>query len=181
MPSFIRSESLFAVLVLMSLLTGKSGAQEPRGDSSLCVIRLNEGGRVYVRLLTEEIDVATSYGNLRVPVAEIHGVDFGRHNLDAHEKKSVATDDVLFTKRFPIVGRIEALALKVHSCVFGAMHLRLADLRQMRRLAIETKNALDIPQPSFAEVRPQRPIRVPRRSAEGRPRTWGLDASWPPR
>jgi hypothetical protein len=162
MPSLIRSGSLFAVLVLMSLLTGKSGeAQDARRDSGPCVIRLSDGGRVYLRLLTEEIDVTTSYGKLRVPVAEIDGIDFGRRHVDAVEKKSVAADDVLFTTRFPIVGRIEALALKVHSRVFGEMPLRLGDLRQMRRLAVETKKALDIPQRTSAEVRTERPIRVP--------------------
>ncbi|HEV3262058.1 MAG TPA: hypothetical protein VG013_34725 [Gemmataceae bacterium] len=208
--SIARSAAMLPVLGLGSLLASASGeAEKPRREPGFYSVRLAEGSQVNLRLLTEEIEITTAYGKLKVPVADVRRIDVGFrypeevekrveaavarlgdadvkvresaekelvrlkelaypalrravHSKDPEIKRQAAAlvrdledklpaeqlerqePDVIITTRFPITGRIEGPALKVHSQVFGDGRLRLADTRQVRALTVKPDAAAEL-------------------------------------
>jgi hypothetical protein len=68
------------------------------------------------------------------------------------EQLKLQEEDVIFTTRFPITGRIEGLTLKVKSPVLGEVQLGLAAIRQMRSLAGESETARELLEQFRADV-----------------------------
>ena len=61
--------------------------QKPRPEPEVYEVRLTDGSMVKMRLLTEEIEVATRYGNLKVPLADVRRIDVGFRYPDGVEKR----------------------------------------------------------------------------------------------
>jgi hypothetical protein len=200
---FLRSEALLAAAVLVSTLAPVSGGdKQPRLDPDLYEVCLAGGRRLSLRLLTEQIEITTAYGKLKVPVADIRRIDLAlrypegvRKQVEAAvarlghddfqvreaagqellrykalaypalqrafqskdaeikrraielcrqledsvplEELVLREHDLVVTRLFPIVGRIEGPALKGHSPASGKVHLPLADMWQVRSVAAE--------------------------------------------
>jgi hypothetical protein len=176
--------------------------EKPRPEPGLYEVSLKDGRQLSVRLLTEEIEIITDYGKLKVPVADIRRIDLGlrypegvrkqveeavarlghddfkvreaagqellrykalaypalRRALQSQdaeikwratqlirqlkdslpaEQLRVREHDLINTRLFPIVGRIEGLVLKGRSPASGEVHLLLADIWQVSSGAAE--------------------------------------------
>jgi hypothetical protein len=152
-----------AIVPLVSLATllpnAWGEAEKPRPDLRMFEVRLIDSSQVNLRLLTEQIEIVTAYGKLKVPVGDIQRIDIGRRYPKGGQKQQ--EPDVIRTTRFPIAGQIEELVLKVYSPVFGERQLRLADMQQMRSLAAEMDAVPGMPR----RLRPA----VPDPGAMGRP------------
>jgi hypothetical protein len=225
--SFSRLAAMLPAAGLLSLLVSMSGeAEKPWREPGLYAVRLADGSLVTLWLLTDEIDIATAYGRLKVPVADIRRIDVGLRYPDGAEKRievavsRLGDDDVnvreaagkelrqlkvlaypalrravrsenpeikrratglvrnlqeelpsemlelqeydlIVTSRFSIAGRIEGLALRVRSHVFGERQLRLADTRQVQSLTVESEAVGALPERVRAAVPARGTIRRP--------------------
>src|SRR5436309_1651496 len=86
--SFAKALPFVPVFGLVALLTPLPGEpQKPKGETELYEVRLADGSVVKMRLLTEEIEVATRYGTLKVPMADIRRIDIGFRYPEGTEKR----------------------------------------------------------------------------------------------
>jgi hypothetical protein len=134
------------MLVALGLLANPAVAVEERWNKGhFYSVSLVDGSQITLHLLTEEILIATAYGRLRVPIAEIQSIYVRCHHLEGGKPEGgphtglprVRKNDLIITTRFPIVGRIEAPTLKVHSQIFGERQLRLVGTLQFRSMAVK--------------------------------------------
>jgi hypothetical protein len=76
------------MLGLASLLGRLPGEPEqPRREPGVYLVRLVDGGRVRLQLLTEDIEIATAYGMLKVPIAEVRRIDVGLRYPEGVERR----------------------------------------------------------------------------------------------
>ena len=86
--SFVRFELQLAAVGLLFLLAAVSpGDENPRPDPGLYQVRLADGSLVNVRLLTEEVEITTRYGKLKVPAADVRRIDVGFRYPEGVEKR----------------------------------------------------------------------------------------------
>jgi hypothetical protein len=86
--SCVRSVVLLAAVSLVFLLAAVSpGDENPRPDPGLYQVRLADGSLVNVRLLTEEVEITTRYGKLKVPAADVRRIDVGFRYPEGVEKR----------------------------------------------------------------------------------------------
>jgi hypothetical protein len=145
--------AIFLLVGLTSLLPNAPGeAEKRRPDLGMFEVRLIDGSQVNLRLLTQQIEIVTAYGKLKVPVGDIQGINIGRRYPNGAQNQQ--EPDVISTTRFPMAGQIQELVLKVHSPVFGERQLRLADMQQLRSLVAKVEAVQGMPQrlrPAFPE------------------------------
>src|SRR5438105_4542362 len=117
--SFLRSAAPALLLILLlGLLTPAAGEPEKvPPDSKGHEVRLADGSIMKLRLLTEEIEISTRYGDLKVPIGDVRRIDLGFRYSEGAEK------------------RIEAAVAALGAGDFKARESAAAELLRLKELA----------------------------------------------
>src|SRR5438132_14316326 len=84
---------LCGLIVLLAGALGQSDKDKPKPDQGMFEVRLTDGSTVKMQILTEQIEVATRYGILKVPVTEVRRIEVGfRYPKGVEQKVQTAVE-----------------------------------------------------------------------------------------
>jgi hypothetical protein len=96
-------------------------AETPRRDTGLYSVQLVDDSRVIMQLLTDDIEVTTAYGSLKVPVGDIRSIDFGLRYPDGVEKQIGAAIARLGDANFEVREAAAKELLQLKELVYPAL------------------------------------------------------------
>ncbi len=149
---------------MIFLLAGPLLAEEPKAaeptpparpkvnvEPCAVEVRLADGSVLKVTLREDKFNVATKFGKLAIPVADVYRIEFATRISDdvakieasaSAEVLEVRKEDVIHTTNdMKIKGQIENVIFKTDSSALGAGQLKLADMRTLRSL-LEITNSI---------------------------------------
>ena len=140
-------------LLVIFFLAGPLLAEEPKAaeptsparskvNAEPCAVevRLADGSVLKLTLREDKFNVATEFGKLAIPVADVSRIEFATRisndvaKIEASapaEVLEVRKDDVIHTKDMKIKGQIENVTFKTDFSALGAVQLKLADMRHI--------------------------------------------------
>jgi hypothetical protein len=158
---------LAPVVVLLCLSAGVAQTQKKPAGKEM-ELQYNDGKKVRVSLLEENIEVMTTEGKATIPVRDIHWIGLGVHEPAGAGAKIQAAVKALGSESFKEREQATADLISYGRCVLPSLADVKNDLESMRRAQHIRKKIEDALSPDIRALKSTDKIRTGRATIEGR-------------
>lgn len=133
----------------LSILARQRETPPATGKDRVLVVTFVEHGELAVQLTDESLELETRFGLLKIPLQEIHSIQFRDRMLDEKKSKSetdntervVCTDDLVNTGDSTVAGKIRNPQLTLRTRYFGEKQVALSQLRSLEWVDVQNEPA----------------------------------------